>query len=102
MALLVATSPGRAQQGGDATPMVVTTDTKAYCITLAHELAHDSAAGESVPADVQDLRDDGRALCENGHVRSGISRLRRALMVLRARKASVAGTPHARPSEPPP
>jgi len=61
-------------------PMVVTSDTRAYCLTLADQVDHSG----SLPPDVHALRDEGRALCADGHVRRGINRLRHALMALRA------------------
>ncbi|WP_419730393.1 hypothetical protein [Lichenicola sp.] len=88
MLLLAALLPvGGATQGqaqvpgrdGDDGPMVVTSDSRAYCLTLAARIQHYRA----MPQEVQDLEDEGRSLCERGRVRIGINRLRRALMVLR-------------------
>ena len=64
---------------GDDGPMVVTSDSRAYCLTLAGQIQH----YRSMPPEVHDLEDEGRSLCERGRVRVGINRLRRALMVLR-------------------
>jgi hypothetical protein len=83
-ALLPAGGAAQAQvlasgRDGDDEPMVVTSDTRAYCLTLAAQIQH----YRSMPQEVQDLEDEGRSLCERGRVRVGINRLRRALMVLR-------------------
>jgi hypothetical protein len=61
-------------------PMIITTDTRAYCTTLGEQLDRAPA----VPPDVQSLRREGEELCASGHVRRGINRLRHALMALRA------------------
>ncbi|MCQ8242359.1 hypothetical protein [Rhizosaccharibacter radicis] len=61
-------------------PMVITSDTRAYCLNLADQVDHSG----SLPPDIHALRDEGRALCADGHVRRGINRLRHALMALRA------------------
>lgn len=64
--------------GPDGAPMVVTTDTRAYCLTLSAQIE----TYRSMPREVRDLQVEGRALCGEGYVRKGINRLRRALMVL--------------------
>lgn len=64
----------------DAAPMVVTSDTDAYCESLSRQI---DQQGEPLPQAVVFLRNQGRHLCAQGEVRSGINRLRRALMVLR-------------------
>lgn len=83
-ALLPVGGPARGQaqapaHDGDDGPMVVTSDSRAYCLTLAAQIQH----YHSMPQEVHDLEDEGRSLCERGRVRVGINRLRRALMVLR-------------------
>ncbi len=76
--LLLSSGQLRAQDRDTAVPMVVTSDTDAYCRTLLAEIR----AYSTLPPAVRALTQDGSRLCENGLVRSGINRLRRALMVL--------------------
>lgn len=64
------------------TPMVVTSDTRAYCLSLSDRIDRYG----TMPQEVRDLETEGRDLCEQGRVRGGINRLRRALMVLRAER----------------
>lgn len=79
--LLSSSHVGAQETEATPAPMVVTTDTIAYCLTLAGQI---SAKGEhgGLPREVRDLQAQGRDLCAEGHVRGGINRLRRALMVL--------------------
>ncbi len=60
-------------------PMTVTTDTAEYCIGLADRIA---AVGE-MPPHARVLWRSGRAMCEHGHVRDGLVRIRRAMMMVR-------------------
>ncbi len=60
-------------------PMTVTTDTPEYCISLAD---HMDAMGQMTP-NARVLWQRGRSMCEHGHVRGGLARLRRAMMVMR-------------------
>lgn len=55
----------------------VTTDSAAYCQELAVRVAAQPAA-DTDPA-VRSLAEEGQRLCDIGHVRSGIAKLRRAL-----------------------
>ena len=75
-------------------PMVVTSDTGAYCQTLLARIR----AHRALPPAVRDLQREGSRLCDEGLVRDGINRLRRALMVLRSGHAGADpgrdGTPH--------
>ncbi len=64
-------------------PFVVTTDTQRYCRQLLErvtELVRMSAA--PVPTEVASLSVEGRQLCDEGQVRGGVIRLRRAVMVM--------------------
>ena len=90
--LLLSSGQLRAQDRDPATPMVVTSDTDAYCQTLLAEI-HTYPV---LPPTVQALEQDGSRLCDNGLVRSGINRLRRALMVLHSGHAAPDrdATPH--------
>jgi len=62
--------------GADEPPVRVTTDTVAYCHALAARLAALPAAAAE-PA--LSLAEQGRRLCDSGHPRTGIAKLRRAL-----------------------
>jgi hypothetical protein len=72
LALLLAT-PAAAQ---DVAGLRVTTDSAEYCAELAERVA-------SLPRGAQEpakrLAEEGKRLCDTGHVRSGIARLRRAI-----------------------
>lgn len=57
-------------------PVRVTTDSSAYCVELAMRLAAQPGSGNE-PA--RSLGEEGARLCETGHVRTGIAKLRRAL-----------------------
>lgn len=78
--LLGGAAAARQARDADAAPMVVTTDTRDYCLTLSDQIQSYGA----LPDAVRGLQVEGRALCSEGQVRGGINRLRRALMVLRA------------------
>ena len=59
-------------------PMTVTSDTPEYCLGLASRM---EAAGE-MPSTARTLWERGRAMCEQGQVRRGLVRLRRAMVML--------------------
>jgi hypothetical protein len=59
-------------------PMTVTTDTPEYCLSLAE---HMRAKGD-MPQHALMLWQRGRAMCLQGHIRSGLARLRRANLVM--------------------
>lgn len=61
-------------------PVVVTSDSRAFCNRLAAAI---DAYGPPLRQDVDDLRAQGTHLCHEGKVRSGIVQLRRALMALK-------------------
>ena len=73
--LLLAGMPFAALAAGDP-PVRVTTDSPAYCRELCQRF-HD-LSGTST-AEARRLAERGRQLCESGHVRTGIAKLRRAL-----------------------
>lgn len=83
---LVLVGPGSAQlllaQGK---PMEITTDTVAYCVQLAGEVAQAQQQASTVPPDVPRLAAEGRRLCDKGLIRPGIERLRRAWTLLTVR-----------------
>jgi hypothetical protein len=86
--LLLSSAAGARENGQDRIepagqqplPMVVTTDTDAYCETLSRQI---DEYGRDLPRMVAELRAQGLRLCAGGQVRGGINRLRRALVVLR-------------------
>ena len=82
LATLAPASAGVASPGDqalpDAQPMIVTSDSSAYCRTLSAAID----AHGVLPREVSDLKAEGDGLCGAGQVRGGIARLRRALMVL--------------------
>ncbi|WP_158745927.1 hypothetical protein [Acidisphaera sp. L21] len=59
--------------------MTVTTDTPEYCLGLAGRM---DAQGSMTP-NARVLWERGRTMCEHGHVRGGLARLRRAMLVMR-------------------
>ncbi len=65
-------------------PVNVTTDTVEYCSILATRL---SALPEGQAEPARSLGADGWRLCETGHVRAGVARLRRALRLAQAAAA---------------
>ncbi|MCP1242388.1 hypothetical protein GOB86_07290 [Acetobacter lambici] len=61
-----------------SSPVVVTSDSLSFCLELAHLV--DSYSATKPSASVSNLKTEGMTLCENGHVRPGLVRLRRALL----------------------
>ena len=59
-------------------PMTITTDTPEYCLSLAEQMR---AKGE-MPQHALMLWERGRDMCLQGHIRSGLARLRRANLVM--------------------
>ncbi|CEF57021.1 hypothetical protein predicted by Glimmer/Critica [Acetobacter ghanensis] len=66
------------QGTSSSAPVIVTSDSLSFCLELAH-LVDSYSDMETSPA-VTSLKTDGMTLCKQGHVRSGLIRLRRALM----------------------
>jgi hypothetical protein len=58
-------------------------DTPEYCGELQQTIERLRLQARTVPADVMLLADEGQKLCDIGHYRPGIMRLRTALMMLR-------------------
>ncbi len=54
----------------------VTTDSREYCIELADRLVVLPGATDEA---VRRLAEDGMRLCNNGHPRTGVAKLRRAI-----------------------
>ena len=65
-------------QPTDPPVMVVTTDSSAYCRTLSDAID----AHGNLPREVRELKAQGDGMCDEGRVRGGIVRLRRALLIL--------------------
>lgn len=57
-------------------PLRVTTDSSAYCEELAQRVSQQPGSRRDP---VRSLAEEGQRLCEVGHVRTGIAKLRRAL-----------------------
>lgn len=60
----------------------VTTDTREYCAHLLSRIVQTRARVEEPVRRADILTDEGRRMCAHGHVRPGIARLRRALLLL--------------------
>ena len=59
------------------------TDTQEYCAQLRDRLGVLIAASVAPPPhEVADLSRQGESLCAHGHVRGGVQRLRRALIIM--------------------
>ncbi len=71
---------GRGVTLAQGLPVTVTTDSVDYCNTLAHRLP------PAASAEVARLWQEGKSMCDQGHVRSGIMQLRRALLLARGEK----------------
>ena len=69
-----------APHGNVDRPVIITSDTPAFCNRLIGII---DAYGPGLPHDIDDLRTQGADLCREGRVRSGIIRLRRALVELK-------------------
>lgn len=70
-------------QAGQTGPMQITTDTPAYCLHLLDRVSDlVRLATIPIPHDVTDLTTEGQRMCANGQTRSGITRLRSALMIM--------------------
>jgi hypothetical protein len=78
-ALLLAAATPLTVAAATEQPLRVTTDSSAYCLELANRLAGQPGA---TTISVRSLADEGQKLCETGHVRTGIAKLRRALRAL--------------------
>lgn len=62
----------------------VISDTPEYCGVLKNRI--DGLAQETpgaMPAEVAELSMEGERMCEHGHIRGGLLRLRRAIAILR-------------------
>ena len=83
LSLLVMTGGLVGPAGGDTEPAVVTTDSPAYCQTLFERIRQAiQAATTPPPVEVASLSTEGNRMCNDGLMRGGILRLRRALLIL--------------------
>jgi hypothetical protein len=84
MWLLIPGAPVSAQlRSGGSSPMEVTTDTPEYCQKLLHRIGElVRVAMVPVPHEANDLTVEGKKMCDHGQTRSGIMRLRTALMMM--------------------
>ena len=64
-------------------PMEVTSDTPEYCLHLLDRVSDLVRSAEKpVPREVTDLTTEGHKMCADGQTRSGIMRLRSALLIM--------------------
>ena len=63
-------------------PLTVTTDSQEYCNDLAARIAAERQARVAVRPEVVSLAEEGQHMCHTGLIRSGLTRLRRALLLL--------------------
>jgi len=74
---------GPTQVAGQAPAQRVTTDTPEYCLQLLDRVSElVRLAPAPPPQDVTQLSSEGQKMCDQGQTRSGILRLRRALMLM--------------------
>ena len=59
------------------------TDRADYCAHLYNEMMNLERARPSASPDARALADEGVRMCDRGHYRGGVARLRRALVLLR-------------------
>ena len=90
--MLASFAPGGAV--AEDPPMSVTTDTLEYCLQLHGRVDEMVRVAATPPPELTSLATEGRRLCEQGQLRGGILRLRRALMLLLDQKHG--------PPQPPP
>jgi hypothetical protein len=81
---LAATAHGQSVEA-DMPAARVTSDTPEFCAHLAEMLRQEMLAPRPgpVPDEVLMLAHEGRKMCGEGHVRPGILRIRRALLILK-------------------
>jgi hypothetical protein len=77
-------APGTAQDKFvQSNPMEVTSDTPEYCLHLLDRVSDLVRSAEKpVPREVTDLTTEGHKMCADGQTRSGIMRLRSALLIM--------------------
>ena len=74
---------------GQSPPERVTTDTPEYCLHLLDLVSRRvQIVPGPPPSDVTALSSEGRRMCDEGQVRAGILRLRRALVMMEKQLAA--------------
>jgi hypothetical protein len=64
-------------------PVEITSDTREYCLQLFQRVSNMvRLSANPVPPEVTSLSNEGEQLCDHGHPKGGILRLRRALMLM--------------------
>lgn len=67
--------------------VIVTSDSQAFCAQLVQVIdSHGNGHSEDTMTHIRNLRYEGQRLCDEGHVRLGLSRLREALVLLKGRQ----------------
>lgn len=83
LTVLLAAMPMALPAASDSTPEEITTDTPEYCRQLFDRVRLlIGTATQPPPLTVSSLSAEGHRLCDEGHTRPGILRLRRALMII--------------------
>ena len=71
------------QASAEDAPPEITSDSPAYCLQL-HQRVETLRlnAGGVPPLEVSQLAAEGLSMCDNGHAKGGVMRLRRAMTIL--------------------
>lgn len=83
LALLTAIALMPASRAAQPAPVVVTTDTPQYCLHLLDKVSELMRLAPAPPPEVTSLSTEGQRMCGQGQTRGGITRLRRALVLLK-------------------
>lgn len=90
MAVGLASGPPPSDPVTNVDGVDVTTDTPEYCGSLFSQIARmprrDNVPDSDENVEVNSLAMQGRRLCELGHIRAGLVRLRRALLILQGER----------------
>lgn len=79
-----------AQVADESRPEPVISDTPQYCLQLLDRVSRlVRLAPGPAPEEVASLSTEGRRMCDQGQVRGGILRLRRALMLMRKQESGI-------------
>jgi len=81
-AVALAAVAGTLHAGAQPAPLEVTTDTAAYCQRLSTQVGDRVKTLDPPPPEVVRLSGEGEKLCDEGQVRGGIQRLRRAWLLI--------------------
>ncbi len=84
--MISATPVGAQVPAVQVKPMQLTTDTPEYCLHLLDRISDQvRLATAPVPREVTILTTEGQRMCAHGQIRSGIARLRSAVMMMMER-----------------